>query len=413
LIAEDDLATIDLFRTILIQAGYQVGVVQNGQEALAAARAETFAVVLTDLQMPEMNGQELIDRLKELPHPPVIVVLTGENEVNTIIQTMRKGVFDYVIKPVQREDLLVKTRRAFEFARLSQLERNIEAERQIRLERQLEWTLWKQTILSRESDRMNRNLFHNLHTSFSQGAGFGVLLSLIHAMIDFAQEREDGYLLDRDFMELVRDGAGYAERSLALFEDIYQLSSADVPKQTVPLNRLHELLARCVTDNDRFIRLKRHTVTLSNCPNSFHELQIDLNEDYMAKAFTELLINALKFSPAETPVLVLLRKSDDRVFISFMNEAILTNRSPSETGEYEHGESIDGIPPEYERLVFEPFFRVVKTVDERFETADSGLGLTRAQKIVLRHGGTVGLFNVRDHLGSDLRVNAEIELPLI
>ncbi|MEQ9366914.1 MAG: sensor histidine kinase [Leptospirales bacterium] len=151
---------------------------------------------------------------------------------------------------------------------------------------------------------------------------------------------------------------------------------------------------------------------LSDCPLTFGEFKIQSHAEYLKSAFTELLRNALKFSPGGSPILVLMRKDNDRVFISFMNQA--SPHKQSSVGRRQSNiEEVDGIPAEYERLVFEPFFRIVKTVDERYDTIDNGLGLTRVQKIVLRHGGNISLFNVDDHIGTNLRVNAEIELPLI
>lgn len=407
LIVDDDEEMRKLFAKHLDPAGYELTLVNNGNDALDAATTNDFSVVLTDLNMPGMDGQELIDRLKQLPRPPVIIVLTAEDTVNTIIQTMRKGVFDYLIKPVQREDLLLKTRRAMEVSRLVNLEHHVEEERRIRTERQLEWTLWKQNVMNRENDRLDRNLFQNLHTSFSQGAGFGVLLSLIQALSDLAEERPDGFLIEHEVMEMVREGASYAERSLAIFEDIFQLVSEDIATRPITLVEMHELLHGIIEENERFIALKEQAVLLSDCPLSFADYRVEVHEEYIASAFTELLKNALKFAPAGSQILVLMRKDNDRVFISFMNQATRVRRGGSDQGE------VEGIPAEYERLVFEPFFRIVKTVDERFETIDNGLGLTRAQKIILRHNGSLALFNVQDHIDAGLRVNAEIELPLL
>ncbi|MCB1319354.1 MAG: ATP-binding protein, partial [Leptospiraceae bacterium] len=88
-----------------------------------------------------------------------------------------------------------------------------------------------------------------------------------------------------------------------------------------------------------------------------------------------------------------------KLFLSVMNH-------PHENTE------VVGIPPEYENLVFEPFFRINRTVQEMYDTLDSGLGLTLVQKIVNNHNGSVSLFNINDHVDEGIRVNAEIQLPL-
>ncbi len=437
LIADDDPEIRALLHQLLKSSGYteaQLSLVDNGRAALEAARATEFSVVLTDLGMPDMGGQELIDHLKGLSRQPVVIVLTAEDTSETIIQTMRKGVFDYLIKPVQKDDLLMKVERAVEVGRLIGIEHRAEVERRIRLERQLEWTLWKQQVMTRASDRQDRDLFQSLHTSFSQGAGFGALLSLIHMLGNTAEERPEGYLIDREIMQMVHDGAGYAERSLDIFEDIFQLTSNELALEPQPVVRLHGLLAEIIAAEREAIDIKEHAVLLSDPAASFDEYVVLVHVEYLQSALTELLKNALKYSPARSRILILMRKDKDRLFISFMNESIPVQVAPEDDSATApqstngaggmtldtlrararaHKHMVHGIPPEYERLIMEPFFRIVKTVDERYGTSDSGLGLTRVQKIIQRHGGNIALFNVNDHIGSNLRVNAEIDLPII
>lgn len=436
LIADDDPEIRALLQQLLKGNGYtpnQLSLVDNGRAALEAARATEFSVVLTDLGMPDMGGQELIDHLKGLSRQPVIIVLTAEDTSETIIQTMRKGVFDYLIKPVQKDDFLMKVDRAVEVSRLIGIEHRAEVERRIRLERQLEWTLWKQQVMTRASDRQDRDLFQSLHTSFSQGAGFGALLSLIHMLDSVAEERPEGYLLNHEIMQMVHEGAGYAERSLHTFEDIYQLTSNELPLEPQPVVRIHGLLTEMLAAEREAIAIKEHTVLLSDPAASFDEYVVLVHVEYLQSALTELLKNALKYSPARSQVLILMRKDKDRLFISFMNESVPVQIAPEDnslaapqdandsgglapdslrTRAHAQKHTVHGVPPEYERLIMEPFFRIVKTVDERYATSDSGLGLTRVQKIIQRHGGNIALFNVNDHIGTNLRVNAEIELPI-
>jgi signal transduction histidine kinase len=79
-------------------------------------------------------------------------------------------------------------------------------------------------------------------------------------------------------------------------------------------------------------------------------------------------------------------------------------------------EGILGVPPEYEKIVFEPFYRLSKLVYEQFKTLDFGLGLTLIEKIIIKHGGDVVLKNIIDH--SDIKreplfkVSLTITLPL-
>lgn len=412
LIVDSDLQTQEILRDHLSRAGYEPVVIAHGPSAYSAACDEKFALVLTELTVPGMNGQDLIDRLLELPRPPGIVVISADDSRETLIRTIRKGVFDFALKPIQGEPLLAKLSRAVEASRLIGVQHDLELERRMRLENQLEWTLWKQNVVNRENNRLDRNLFQNLHTSFSQGAGFGLLLSLVRSLSEMSEARDDGYLVCHELMDMVKNGADYAERSLRIFEDIFHLISEDLPTEPVTLVDLHDLLRSTLEENKRFIGIKKQNILLCDCPHTFRDVQIRIHPEFLASAFTELLKNALKFSPVESQIVILIRKDHERAYLSFMNQTTPLPRATCH-GATRGNEIIDGIPAEFERLVFEPFFRIVKTVDERYETIDNGLGLTRVQKIITRHNGSIAMFNVNDHIGAGLRVNAEVELPVL
>jgi len=89
--------------------------------------------------------------------------------------------------------------------------------------------------------------------------------------------------------------------------------------------------------------------------------------------------------------------------ISFIND-------PQKTGD-----GIVGIPPEYEKIIFEPFYRISRLVFEKYNSLDFGIGLTFVEKIVTRHGGEIFAENILDY--SDIKkdpltkVNMMISLP--
>lgn len=90
--------------------------------------------------------------------------------------------------------------------------------------------------------------------------------------------------------------------------------------------------------------------------------------------------------------------------ISFLNKPL-----PNEDG-------VLGIPMEYEYIIFEPFFRLTKTVSDGYDTLDFGLGLTIVEKIILRHQGKVRIGNIQDYTdiskGPAVKVNCVITIPL-
>jgi DNA-binding NtrC family response regulator len=118
LVVDDEELNRDLLQQILEREGYQVAIAANGQEALALLRQEAFHVVLTDLKMPGMTGVEVIRELKMLAPSTMGIIHTAYGSVETAVEAMKAGAYDYVTKPVRRDELLVVIQRALEFQHL-------------------------------------------------------------------------------------------------------------------------------------------------------------------------------------------------------------------------------------------------------------------------------------------------------
>jgi DNA-binding response OmpR family regulator len=99
---------------ILEQEGYEVAAASDGREALEMAARSGFDLVLTDLRMDDMDGMTLLHEL-QARHPNVVtVVLTGYASIESSIDALRQGVYDYLVKPCMVEDLKRTVRRALE-----------------------------------------------------------------------------------------------------------------------------------------------------------------------------------------------------------------------------------------------------------------------------------------------------------
>ncbi|HYP54498.1 MAG TPA: response regulator, partial [Pyrinomonadaceae bacterium] len=110
---------------ILEQEGYAVETAGDGREALSKVRRGQFDLVLTDLRMEDMDGSTLLGEM-HTHHPEVVtVVLTGYASIESSIDALRQGVYDYLVKPCVVDDLKRTVRRALEHkrqrARISEL----------------------------------------------------------------------------------------------------------------------------------------------------------------------------------------------------------------------------------------------------------------------------------------------------
>ena len=118
LVVDDDHEMRALLRDVLEQHGYTVTLASNGQEALASLQDREFPVVLTDLRMKGMQGIELLTQIKQSWADTNVILMTAFGSVETAIQAMKQGAYDYLMKPVKNDDLVRATERGFREALL-------------------------------------------------------------------------------------------------------------------------------------------------------------------------------------------------------------------------------------------------------------------------------------------------------
>ena len=105
LIADDEAAITTGLSAILEDAGYSVDVVADGQKALDALAAERYGVVLADLKMPKLDGLALLGELQQRKIPTECIIITGQATVDSAVQAMQQGAYDYIEKPLNAEKL--------------------------------------------------------------------------------------------------------------------------------------------------------------------------------------------------------------------------------------------------------------------------------------------------------------------
>jgi len=403
MVVEDEEITGELLRKILVSGGFQVSLFQDGVDALKEYRANPFPVVITDLEMPAMSGDSVIEALKEVNEDQVIIVVTSFGDSATIINIMKKNVYDYIIKPVDPNDLVATVKRALETAELRRMKSALEKERVLKLQHQLDWFKWNENIITRNYDRVDRSLFTNLHESFNQGAGFGSLLTLISLISASARKDNGRYVIDEQMFDLITQNARVAENILGIFSDLVVIMSREFELETVSAMDLYTFMQMVADEASRFAPIKKMKISLNDPKPGYRSVSVGMDPGHLKKALYEIFINALKFSKPSTMVMVFLDTRPDGLEISVIN-------SPETMKE-----GVVGIPFEYENLVFEPFYRMAKIVFEEFETSDYGLGLTLVEKIVKKHGGKISISNILDSSNiakaTETKVSVSVLLP--
>jgi DNA-binding NtrC family response regulator len=114
LLVDDDAAFRRVLAGELERRGLRVVAGASGSEAVQLAEAVEPQVVLLDLQLPDMNGLEVLDAIRAKSAASDVIMLTGHGSIDTAIESIRRGAFDYVVKPCPLDELEVRIQRALE-----------------------------------------------------------------------------------------------------------------------------------------------------------------------------------------------------------------------------------------------------------------------------------------------------------
>lgn len=113
LIVDDEVAFLEALGERLELRDFQVRTVSNSKDALELCRQEKFDLALVDLKMPDMNGQELLSRIKGAHRHLEVIILTGHGSLSSAVDCTKLGAFDYLPKPYKLDELLKVLRDAY------------------------------------------------------------------------------------------------------------------------------------------------------------------------------------------------------------------------------------------------------------------------------------------------------------
>jgi DNA-binding NtrC family response regulator len=112
LIIDDDTAILDSCSQVLKKEGYAVKGARDGNEGLKLFKEEFFHIVLLDLKLPGLDGMEILSRIKEENPSTHVIIITGYATVESAVEAMKRGAFNYLSKPFSPEELRIVTRKA-------------------------------------------------------------------------------------------------------------------------------------------------------------------------------------------------------------------------------------------------------------------------------------------------------------
>ena len=132
LVVDDERSQREILRRILEAEGYEVCAAGTAREAVLALRRAPCDVVLSDVKMPDTQGVSILDDLLAVVPPACVILMTAHGTIDAAVEAMKKGAFDYLTKPLDKDELLITIGRAFERMTLLQENRRLRDELQER-----------------------------------------------------------------------------------------------------------------------------------------------------------------------------------------------------------------------------------------------------------------------------------------
>ena len=338
LVVDDDPFVLDSASLLLGSYGNSVVSSPNGREALSHFKEGTFDVVVTDIKMPSMSGIELLEQIRSLDPQVPVILMTAYADLDIAIDAVKKGAYDFIVKPYKPEQLIHSVEKAVKYNRLVRMEteyRRILEEFNQELE-----TL----VAERTMSLMALTVADRVRNPASTIGGTGKRLLEKEELPERAREGlksivDEAEKLDvivRDFQEILK-----TRKSMFRYEDINAI-----------VKNLLSLLVKEIEDRG---------ISLEVCRTE-NPLRINAQKNLLRVAIFHVLRNAIEATPEGGTISVTTAGSDSRVTLTV-----------SDTGR--------GIPEQDIPRIFDPFF---STKDHKF-----GMGLPLVRQIVTEHLGEI------------------------
>jgi DNA-binding response OmpR family regulator len=375
-------------------------IAENGSFALDLAQNQSFSLFIVDLMMPVMDGKTFVSLIKQKIPDAVILIQTALDSPENIIEIMRMGVYDYLVKPLNLETLKTTLLRALEYRYLIDLEKNLLLEESKQLREHLEWLNYKESARKNSGSSIEMTSIHNLKTTLSQGSGFGTMTTLIDTICQTAEKiDENNFKIDAELFALLEENNDHTKSMLrGLNKAVEILENKITLEKYLSSDILRQL--SFVVDELNVIWKKKSILLSQPFFKSECTLHADLN--LIAICIKELLLNAIKYAPVDSHIDTFVTSIDGYFCLSIKNQI----KDDIYSTATEHNQ----------KDLIQPFFRLRPPVEEvhKDEPFSLGLGLTMVDYIANKHNGMFFIRKAKDHTTkeSSLCTIAELFIPI-
>lgn len=355
--------------------GFSVESFTDPAKALLSFGSDDFDVVLSDFYMPEMNGDAFLKEIRAKNADCAFLFLAADSNLKQAIELIQQGADDYIVKPVVVHDLIFRVRRSLAAIRRRQSETN-----------------WQQLYAAKDI-RQTEKMIDQLSKAINQTGGY-LWLDLLKEEL---QHPHDGkYTVSTEIGDMVLETAEVQKQILEYITLIADTNRFKLDPETVPIETM---IQSCVD----FCRRRLETELADferplsiGTPRIYPDGMITVDMQSVYDVLNELLINAIKFSPARSRIVL----SADLQTVGTHSQLAITLQNTAQRGSLtdEKGELAVGIPANYTETVFDLFF---STDDFHtplpLEKWPNGAGLYIARKIMKRQNGWLRTGTGTDH----------------
>lgn len=376
LIIEDEEAVLESYMDMFSVIGFDPNTAINGKDGLNKLSKKDYDIVITDLNMPVMDGQTTLKRIKQkYPHIQVIVI-TGFATIENAINAMKEGAFDYITKPVSLEHVKIVMNRCVKHIR------NLYENEKLRsLNDQLKH-------INEIKDKFITITNHELRTPLAVLKGYFELID-----ISIEEKNEDV----KEYLEIV---SSTLFEMIDLVERMHNLSYAENTFSGERNNfNINEVIQTVV--NEMKILFQQRGIKFDANTNN-KDIVVYADKLAIHRAIRELLQNALKFTEKGGEVCLKVKKeiANHKVYISVEDNGI-------------------GIPSDKIDFIFEPFYEVQdvmhhSTSQTEFMGGGIGVGLSLVREVLQPSKGEIDVKS-EEGMGSTFTiilpfVNEQIEV---